>query len=125
MNHALLLAAMCAAPLYACAHEGGPGGTSHRSPGQAAQPPCAGDADVPAHAMAALPARASATPAPQLGAVAPAVRLPSQAQTASMRAMAAAAAKEAGKKEGAGRPSPADCEIPERPGTPQGSIRQG
>lgn len=59
----------------------------------APQTACA-DVSCAARADSALPARAAAAPAPQLGTVAPNTRVPSWTDTPSRRAMAAATARD-------------------------------
>jgi hypothetical protein len=90
MNKPVLLAALAAAlPVHVLAQEAGPGAA-------APQRDCAAGAELPP-ASGALPARASTKPEPQLGTVAPNTRVPSQADTPSMRAMRTAGAREAGR----------------------------
>ena len=93
MNTPVLVAAMMAAlPICAAAQEAGPGSEPARTPASSS---CTGLDETP-RAASTLPARASAKPEPQLGSVASNARVPSHAETPSMRAMRAARAKEAG-----------------------------
>lgn len=87
MNMPLLLAVICIG-LPGCAAQAAPGNTPARA---AADAHCAAQEDSP-RAASALPARAATHPEPQRGSVAAAGRVPSQGETASSRAMAAASA---------------------------------
>ena len=58
-----------------------------------ADPPCRVDDRAVERASSALPARAGTRPMPERGTVAPANRLPAHMESASSRAMAAAAAR--------------------------------
>ncbi|WP_136218869.1 hypothetical protein [Massilia sp. Mn16-1_5] len=62
--------------------------------GAQAPPAACADLSCAARADSALPARAAAAPAPQLGTVAPNAPVPSWTDTPSRRAMAAAAARD-------------------------------
>lgn len=121
MNTPVLLAAVMAAlPICAQAQDTGPGAP----PGKTAAPSgCSGLAEAP-RAASALPARASTRPAPQLGSVAPNSRVPSHAETPSLRAMRAARAKQAGP----GPDAPADagigCAAPAADSTTHEEVRK-
>ena len=92
MNKPVLLAAMVAAlPICAVAQDAGPG----KTPAE-----CTQVKETP-RAASALPARASTRAQPQLGSVAQNSRVPSHAETPSLRAMRAASAKESGRAPGA------------------------
>ncbi|MEN3276634.1 MAG: hypothetical protein V7631_2424 [Massilia sp.] len=85
----LLLAAVCVG-LPGCAAQAASGNTA----GTAAPDAHCAAQDEPLRAASALPARAATHPEPQRGSVAAAGRLPSQGETASSRAMAAASARD-------------------------------
>ncbi|MGJ9420487.1 hypothetical protein ACHAC9_22425 [Massilia sp. CMS3.1] len=96
MNSPILFAALVAAmPVCAAALEAGPGNAPGKTPAQSG---CTDPEEKP-RASSALPARASTKPEPQLGSVASNARVPSHADTPSMRAMRAASAKEAARRE--------------------------
>lgn len=102
MNKPVLFAALVAAlPVCATAQEASPG----------APPPeagCPGPEQTP-RAASALPARASTKPEPQLGSVAATGRVPSHAETPTLRAMRAASAQEAGRASQAQAGTRTDC----------------
>jgi hypothetical protein len=108
MHKPVLFAAMVAAlPLEAAAQQ-----NPDIAPGKPApQSGCAGFEEAP-RASSALPARASAKPAPELGTVAPNTRVPSHTVTPSLRAMRAASEKEAARAAGDQRAGSADCALP-------------
>ena len=99
MHKPVLLAAMVAAlPTCAVAQDAAPA----KSPAE-----CTRVEEMP-RAASALPARASTRAQPQLGSVAPNARVPSHAETPSLRAMRAASAKESGRAPGALDPTVQD-----------------
>ena len=121
MNTPVLVAAMIAAlPICAAAQEAGPGTAPARTPAQSG---CTGLDETP-RAASALPARASTKPEPQLGSVASNARVPSHADTPSMRAMRAASAKEIGDAPDAPTGAVTGCALPATDSTTQDAVRK-
>lgn len=90
---ATLFAGMPACAMQATGQDGAPAAETAAAAPAAAQ--CGMPAEPPP-ATGALPARATVTPEPQRGSVAPNSRVPSQVVTPSMRAMERARAAQAG-----------------------------
>jgi hypothetical protein len=76
-------------------------------------------------ASSALPARASTGPAPQLGTIAPATRVPSQVVTPSVRAMARATAAQAGQTAHVDKNAQTPCPAPPQSPSSPGASEQG
>jgi hypothetical protein len=105
MKPVLFAALVAALPACAAAQEGSAGVVSAKAPAQAG---CPSLGETP-RASSALPARASTKPEPQLGSVASNARVPSHAQTPSLRAMRAASVKEAERASHAPAGTRTDC----------------
>jgi len=100
MKTLLSIAALgCALPLQAMAQDAAP-----------ADPPCRAEAQEAQRASAALPARAGTRPMPERGTVAPSNRVPAHVESASSRAMAAAARRDAGEVDDAAKKVVTECE---------------